>query len=121
MQSEKINFMIKSGWVAGLIYFFVNLTLTIIYSSGGSVADVVWYNWLDLLIIAVLSIGVYRRSRLSAVLLLVYFAGTNLISLLQFNQIISLPAMLILGFFLFQGVRGTFAHHNARPLQPQTT
>jgi hypothetical protein len=120
MQKDRIEFWVKSGWGAGLFYLLTNLTLTVIYASGGSLADVFWFNWVDMAIVALLTFGVYRRSRASAVGLFAYFVITNVVSFLQYNQIISLPAVAIIGILLFLGIRGTFAHHAQGVAQTQT-
>lgn len=117
MSLKQANNAIKSAWVAALIYVGVTIALTLIYASGGRLADVDVWNGLDILIMLLLAFGVYKKNRFSAVLLLVYFLGNHIVIWIDSRAVIGLPIIIVFAIFFIQGVRGTFAYHQQQASQ----
>lgn len=109
MSLEDANGKIRNAWIAGLVAVASSAILTFEYARNP------WgigkWDWLDILIMLVLTAAVYKKSRIGAVLLLVYFLGSNIFTWVQTGYYYGLPFALVFAYFLYQGVRGTFAYH----------
>jgi|GEM_PF-516216 len=82
-----------------------------------------WTLIIDALVIAGLGFGVYRKSRVCAVLLLVLFVSSKLLTFhdLGARSIAGIPVALAFAWFYWQGIAGTFAYHRERELQAKDT
>ncbi len=103
---------IKGAWILGLISAGMTLLVVVLAASGVSILAEMgfdWWNLLDVALLLVLSIGVYRKSRISAVLLLVYFVLSKIYMWVALGNVSGLALTLLFGYFFVQGVRGTFA------------
>jgi len=116
MTLEQANSGIKDAWVAGLISIGATFIITLSYITGlGN--GIGWGNidqitLLDMAITAVLSFGIYKKSRASAILLFIYFIYMRiLLPWMDENVLIGIPFALIFLYFIFKGVRGTIAYH----------
>ena len=113
----KANKRIKHAWIAGLIS-------GILFPLGvlGGI-DAIQTFWL----LIGLTYGIYKKSRVCAVIMFVYFVGGKLILKLVESVKAGLGAhelgyslgtvlpWAIFGYFFFQGIRGTFAYHTLEP------
>jgi len=117
MTSQKIDKKIKHARIAAMISGTITLaaSITLIYKQPEFQFSL--FNMLslvDALIIFSMAYGIYKKSRLCAVLMFEYFLLSKLFIMSTSSQI-SLGAIIIGSiflYFLFQGIRGTFAHHN---------
>ncbi len=109
MSLEDANGKIRNAWIAGLVAVAALAISTFEYA--GNPWGIGKWNWLNTLIMLVLTAAVYKKSRVGAVLLLVYYLGLNIIPRIQTGYWYGLPFALVLVYFLYQGVRGTFAYH----------
>jgi len=66
---------------------------------------------IDAVVIFALAFGVYKRSRVCAILLFAFFVLSKLIMMAYSQQFGQLPFAIAFGFCYWQGVSGTFAHH----------
>jgi hypothetical protein len=117
MNREAIDKSIKTTWIAAV----VSLVLTTI-AWGAAMAGVpelaaFEYAWIDVIIMAALAFGVYRRSRTAASLLVAYWLF-NIAMMGTSGAIV--VRIILLGVFI-QGVRATFAHHKLKDHQPATS
>ncbi|MSQ06094.1 MAG: hypothetical protein EXR46_02685 [Dehalococcoidia bacterium] len=71
-------------------------------------------------LLAGLSWGVVKRRRDAAAVLFLYFLGSRSIAyVLGSGNMTSLPVQILLGYLLFQGMRGAFTcHHLTHPAYP---
>ncbi len=99
---------IKSAWVAGLISAGITLLFAVAGVQGFDLA-----NLTDVFLIAGLSYGIYRRSRVCAVVMLVYFVSSKILIVSETGQVSGLFVALVFLYFYGQGVVGTFAYHKA--------
>ena len=111
MTLQDANKAIKDAWLAGLISILVTITLTLVYASGAGFAHVALWNWVDIILLAGLSYGIYRKSSLAASLMLVYYLGSKIILWADERAFIGLPMALIFAYFFWRGVQGTRAYH----------
>lgn len=116
MTSQKIDKKIKHARIAAMISGVITLaaSTTLIFKQSESQFSL--FNMLslfDALIIFSMAYGIYKKSRVCAVLMFEYFLFSKLFIMSTSSQI-NLAAIIvgsIFLYFLFQGIRGTFAHH----------
>jgi len=121
MTIEEANSGIKDAWVAGLISIGATMIITLSYitglGSGIGWANIDTITLLDMAITAVLSFGVYKKSRVSAIMLFVYFIYMRIIMpWIDDSVLIGVPFALIFLYFIFKGVRGTIAYHKLQEI-----
>lgn len=92
------------------------MTGVLIGLSMAGVAQTGFDAWalLDVALAFGLAYGIHRRSRTCAVAMLVYFIASKIILAIELRQVSGLPLALLIGYFLVQGVSGTFAYHRTR-------
>ena len=100
---------VRDATFTGLFALAVSLALTLVYASGAGFAHVDLFNWIELIVLAALSVGLWRGSRIAAVMMLVFFVGTKLYFWIDEQAFIGMPIALVMAWFFWRGVRGTFA------------
>jgi hypothetical protein len=102
---------IKGAWVAGIISGCMTLLVTLLAVAGVPIlgADA-WY-FIDVVFLFGLTFGIYRKSRTCAVVMLVYFVVSKIITMMETGKPSGLLMGLLFAYFYFQGVVGTFAYH----------
>ncbi|WP_019119378.1 hypothetical protein [Brevibacillus massiliensis] len=119
-ESAKIQHMINLGWGAALVSTGITAFAALLGSAGGvAFLDLDSTVFLDIALILALAYGVYRKSRVCAVVLFLFFVTSKLTMLLfaGTTALSVIPSLVIWGYFYLQGVRGTFAYHR-RVKQP---
>lgn len=76
---------IRCGWIGALLSVLATITIALLYSP---------YYWLDVVIIAILGVGIFNKSRVAAWLLLAYFVVSKIM------------VWSVLGAALFSDVEG---------------
>ncbi len=101
---EKANNQIKAAWIAGTISGAITLLLTFSLNIPGL--------FIDVFLTFGLSFGIYKKSRVCAVIIFVYFIFSKLVlwESLKGNPI-GLIVSIVFVYFFWQGVQGTFAYH----------
>lgn len=112
MDHEQAEKSIKAAWNAGAISGALTLIITIVAMAGYEFMGFSAWNLVDVMVIAGLTFGIYRKSRTCAVIMLVYFIGSKLLIWSETKSVSGLPMAIIFGWFFVQGVRGTFAWHS---------
>jgi len=118
---EEANSGIKDAWVAGLISIGATIIITLSYITGlgngvgwGSINQI---TLLDMAITAVLSFGIYKKSRVSAIVFFIYFIYMRIIMpWMDDSVLIGVPFALIFLYFIGKGVRGTIAYHKLQEI-----
>jgi hypothetical protein len=104
---------IRNACIAGTISGLLTLLVTLIAVAGvhipGSDFDV--WNLLDVFFIFALTFGIYKKNRVCAVLILVYFVGNTVLIWYESGSLSGLPTAIIFVYFFFQGILCTFAYH----------
>ena len=111
MNLEQANAAIRTAWKMSLISIGVTVSLTWIYSTGATLAQVDWWNWVDIVLMLALTYGVYKKHRASAVTLFVYYVVGKIYIWIFSGAIIGLPVAAIFAYFFFRGIQGVFAYH----------
>ena len=106
---------VKHAWVAGVVSAGVGLLFILIAASGSTVVAELGVDWQGLVAVVVilgLAFGLYKKSRICAVLMFVNFVGSKIIQWATTGNVSAVPLAILFGYFFFQGIRGTFAYHS---------
>lgn len=108
---EEIRKKIKNAWIAGLISITITLALTLISLSGSDILGLDATAFIDVGVMAIFTLGIYKNSRVCAVLMLVFFVAGKIIMWMDSGVPSGLPLALVFLWFYSQGVIGTFQYH----------
>ena len=108
---ESILKKIRNAWVAGLISAGVTLVVTLFAIFGVSLMGYTAWELLDVVLILGLTFGIYKRSRVCAIVMLVYFVISKIILISEGVKTNGLVTGVIFFYYYWQGVSGTFAYH----------
>ncbi len=70
----------------------------------------VW-NLTDVALILGLAFGIYKKSRICAVLMFIYFIASKIILMVESGAPNGIIMAIVFGYFYWQGISGTFAYH----------
>jgi serine/threonine-protein kinase len=102
---------IKHAWTAGLISAALTLLMTLLAIFGIKMLGFDAWMLLDVALILGLTYGIYRKSRVCAVLMLVYFIISKILLFAQTGKPNGIVMAVIFLYYYAQGVAGTFAYH----------
>jgi hypothetical protein len=102
---------IKHAWIAGLISAAITLLVTLLAVSGFKVLDFDAWEFLDVALILGLTYGIYRKSRVCALLMFLYFLASKILMFVQSGKPNGIVMGIIFLYYYGQGVAGTFAYH----------
>ncbi len=111
MNLEQANTSIRIAWKMSLVSILVTVMLTLVYASGGSLLQVDWWNWVDIVLMLALTYGVYKKHRASAVTLFVYYVVGKIYVWIFYGVFLGIPIAAVFAYFFFRGVQGVFAYH----------
>lgn len=100
----------KTGWIAALLVAGITLALSIAGMAGTKVLSFGAWTLLDVVLSLGLAYGMARYSRVCAVIMLVYYAASQIITIVQLQRAPNLLGIVLIACF-WQGIRGTFAYH----------
>ncbi len=117
---DKNEEMIKQGWIAGVIIGSLSFLIWFIAMLKNDTSvngiEITAYSIIDIFLIFGLSYGIFRKSRISAIILTVYFFFIKMLQLLTIefpqNLFAILGLIIILPFFI-RSVIGTVQYHSA--------
>lgn len=107
---EDIAKKIRNCWVAGLISIAVTLIFMLVAIGGVNPLGMSIWSIADIVVMSALTFGVYKKSRVCAILLLSQFLLNKVIMWSQSGQASGLPLALVFIWFYAQGVLGTFQY-----------
>lgn len=108
---EQANASIRIAWKMSLVSILITVMLTLVYASGGSMGQVDWWNWVDLVLMLALTYGVYKKHRASAVTLFVYYVVGKIYVWIFYGVFLGIPIAAVFAYFFFRGIQGVFAYH----------
>lgn len=111
MNLEQANTAIRIAWKMSLVSIFVTIMLTLVYASGGSFAQVDWWNWVDIVLMLALTYGVYKKNRASAVTLFAYYVVGKIYIWIIYGVFLGVPIAAVFAYFFFRGIQGALAYH----------
>ncbi|HET9257674.1 MAG TPA: hypothetical protein VFO16_21090 [Pseudonocardiaceae bacterium] len=121
MTLDQAGRKIRAAWIAGLISASATLIVTLAAISQGGTFNlqgttISTGNFLDVFLILLLTFGIYMKSRVAAIGMLIYFLISKLIMFTLaagFNVVAAVFAIVFL-YFYFEGTRGTIMYHRLR-------
>ncbi|MBU5485739.1 hypothetical protein KQI86_15570 [Clostridium sp. MSJ-11] len=111
MDEQKALNSIKNAWMWATFSSSVMFILFILSQVG--LMDV-YMNYLiiiDILMVLGLAFGVYKKSRVCAILLFIYFIIDKIIMIISQGRVTGTVWLIIAGGIYIQGIRGTFYYH----------
>jgi hypothetical protein len=103
---------IRNAWVAGLISAGITLVFTLLAVSGTRLIGFGAWQLLDVALILALAFGIYRKSRVCAIVMFVYFVASKIMLISQTGNASGIVMALIFLYYYALGIQGTFAYHN---------
>lgn len=111
MTLEEANKTIKDATIVGIITISITIILTLVYVKGVSISYITLWNAVDIPILIGLTYGIYRKSRVSALSMLIYFMAGKIMLWVDERVFIGLPLALVFAYFFWRGFQGTLAYH----------
>lgn len=108
VQAEK---GMKDAVITGVIAIVVTAMLTLIYASGAGLSHIDPWNIADLLIMAGLTYGIYRKNRFCAGAMPFYYLSVKTVLWVGERAFIGVPLALIFAYFFVRGAQGAWAYH----------
>ncbi len=107
----------KNGWIAGTVSIGLTILVVLIGIFSGSDNDLLAYYadplmFIDIVFMGILVFFMYKRSRVAATLMFVYFVGSKLVQWTDLGGVQGLPMALIFMFFYGNAMRATFLWHS---------
>jgi hypothetical protein len=116
MNIQKARSLIRGAFICGIISSVITLIATSVAVAKGnyqfSGMPISILTFIDVFLMVGLTIGIFLKSRVCAVLMLAYFAWCKYVQLGGMNAFALLSGLVFL-YFYAQGVRGAFAYHSA--------
>jgi hypothetical protein len=108
---------IKNGGIAAMISAAITGVFAIAaFFTNSSNKDLNYFldPWLlvDVVLIVVLGIFIFRKSRTAATLMVIYFVGSKLLMWAEMGEPKGLPMAIIFLFFYVTAMRGTYIWHS---------
>ena len=97
---------IRNACIAGTISGVLTLLVTLISASGVDIPglDFDLWNLFDVLLIFGLTFGIYKKNRVCAVLMFVYFVGSKVLMWKESGSVSGLSMAALFGYFFLQGI-----------------
>ncbi|MBF6023432.1 hypothetical protein [Lysobacter niastensis] len=108
---EDVLKKIRYAWITAAITGAFTLALSLLAISGKSILGYSALESVDAALIFGLAFGIYKKSRVCSVLMLVYFVVSKILIMVEAGQPQGLVLSLIFGFFYYHGAVGTFEYH----------
>jgi serine/threonine-protein kinase len=112
-QDMKWKKSIRNACIAGTICGVLTLLVTLIAVAGVDIPGLEFDLWtlFDVFLIFALTFGIYKKNRVCAVLMFVYFVGSKVLMWKESGSVSGLGMATLFGYFFLQGILGTFAYH----------
>ncbi|MBI3230343.1 MAG: hypothetical protein HYZ45_09260 [Burkholderiales bacterium] len=108
---EQILKNIDNGWKAGAVSTVFTFLFTLVGLSESNKYGFSAWNFLDVLLIAGLTIGIYKKSRVCAGVMLTYFIISKVIMIIESGQLQGGAIGLVFLYFYGKALQGTLDYH----------
>ena len=108
---KKAEQQIKNAWQAGIVSGTITLILVLCSVAGNNVLNgfINASALIDVCLISGLSFGIFKKSRIAAVIMLVYFVSSQIWVAIALKRVPGLLAWIFVSFYA-GGVQGTFTY-----------
>jgi len=110
---EQIAKKIKRGWIAAIISGLMTMGVMLVAINTGVLNSLfdVWTS-IDVILIFGLALGIYKKSRIAATTMFLYFLASKIWIIAETGKPGGLVMAMIFLYFYFQAMVGTFQYHN---------
>lgn len=118
MDNEKALKCIRSAWRLAIVCSLIALIAIILMVSNFGFSELILYALIYIILELGLAFGVYKKSRICAVILFICFILSNICMLS--NSRINIVGLIISVAFAtcyFQGIRGTIYYHKNKKIE----
>jgi len=106
---------IKHAWQAGIFCGAITLIIVIIsLVTGEALLGIDAYALIDVVLIFALTFGIYKKSRLCAIAMFIYFLISKVMMFVSNPNISGIILTLLLLYYFYNGIRGTFQYHKLK-------
>jgi hypothetical protein len=110
--AQSIRRDIRNGWIAGVISGTVTVTAVVLSALWFSMRGFSPLALVDAAVVFALAYGIYRRSRVCAILLLCYFIVSKLFLItVDKTAFVAIPLAIVFTYFYARAAIGTFRYH----------
>jgi hypothetical protein len=102
---KNIQTDIRNGCIAACVSMIISIALTLISITWVKITGIDVWNFIDIGIVGILVIGVFKRSRTAATVLLIYFVASKVIMAALFKHPINMMGL----FFCYLYTRAMIA------------
>ena len=103
---------IKGGWIAALVSGTFTLIFTLAATFGNDITGFIGPEmFIDVVLIFSLAFGIYKKSRIAATVMFVYFVISKIYIWAVTGQFSGTILAVIFLYFYFQAMVGTFQYH----------
>jgi hypothetical protein len=102
---------IKNAWMAGVVSGVLTLGITLIAMSGVKILSYGAFELIDVALVFGLTFGIYKKSRVCAVLMLIYFLFSKFMLFQESGKFSGIPLILVFIYYYYKGILGTFNYH----------
>jgi len=104
---------IKNAWITGVISIVITLfAITMgLFGRGVGAFNLDLYALIDVILMAILAYGVYRNSRICAILIFLLFAANKIVMWMDSGDIQGIALAAVFLWFFARGIIGTFQYH----------
>jgi hypothetical protein len=121
MDLKTVEKKIRGAWITGLVCGTITLTFSLLALFKNPVL-LECYGTIDALIFYGLSFGIYKRNRVCAIIMIVFFIIEKIDLITRRTEemmggtggIVFASVALVILVFFFEGIRGTFAYHKLK-------
>jgi len=114
MNIEKANKLIKDAYIAGGLVAVATLIGSVLSLFGIKVFNIDIYGFIDVIILSSLSFGLYRKSRVCAIFLLIFYLFSRVVQIpfvVKNNLYASYIVAIVFIYYFVQGIIGTVYYH----------
>ncbi|MFB9867078.1 hypothetical protein [Vreelandella sulfidaeris] len=104
---------IKNAWIAGVVSIAITIAFTFYSMYATEVLGFNAFAFIDVALMGVFTFGIYKKSRVCAVLMLLLFAANKALMAIEGNASGIIMALVFLWLYI-QGVIGTFQYHKIK-------
>jgi len=90
---KKIQIDIRNGCIAGCVSMIISIVLTLISITWVKITGIDVWNFIDIGIVGIIVIGVFKRSRTAATVLLIYFVASKVMMAALFKYQINMMGL----------------------------
>ena len=109
---DEIAKKIKNGWIAATISGLFTFGITILAVNFGTMSSLfdIWTS-IDVVLIFLLAFGIYKKSRVAASIMFVYFLLSKIWLITETGKFNGIILSVVFLYFYFQAMIGTFQYH----------